>query len=151
MRLTLATRYIPISTSYNGNAKPGKREFAKELRKRQTTAEKILWKEVKARGFARYRIRRQHVVLGWIVDFYCIPEMLAIELDGGYHETTVSEDIRRDEIMANHGITVLRIANKDVLEDIVSVRRAIRDAIEQRRKRLGLSKSANLMIWYRDQ
>lgn len=49
-----------------------KLERAKELRREMTPAEKRLWQEVRAKKLG-VRFRRQQVIAGFIVDFYCHP------------------------------------------------------------------------------
>jgi very-short-patch-repair endonuclease len=55
---------------------------ARELRKEQTEAEKILWQYLRDRKFQGKKFRRQHVISGFIADSYCPEEKLVIELDG---------------------------------------------------------------------
>ena len=45
---------------------------AKELRSEMTPAEKILWNELRANKLGVH-FRRQQVIQGFIVDFYCHP------------------------------------------------------------------------------
>ncbi|MEW6083693.1 MAG: DUF559 domain-containing protein [Chloroflexota bacterium] len=49
-----------------------KLQRAKELRREMTPAEKLLWQEVRAKKLG-VRFRRQQVIQGFIVDFYCHP------------------------------------------------------------------------------
>ena len=59
----------------------------------------------------------------YIVDFYCPKANLVIELDGGQHysETAKAKDMTRDNVLAEMGIKVLRISDKDVFENIGGV------------------------------
>jgi len=63
-----------------------KTQFAKELRKDQTKAEEIVWREIRNRKFLGLRFKRQFIIEGFIVDFYCDEFALAIEIDGRIHE-----------------------------------------------------------------
>jgi very-short-patch-repair endonuclease len=56
-----------------------KLERANELRREMTLAEKLLWQEVRAKKLG-VRIRRQQVIQGFIVDFYCHKAALVIEV-----------------------------------------------------------------------
>ena len=56
-----------------------KLERAKELRREMTPAEKLLWKEVRAKKLG-VRFRRQQVIAGFIVDFYCHKAALVVEV-----------------------------------------------------------------------
>lgn len=54
---------------------------ARILRREETKAEKMLWKELRNSGLGM-KCRRQHPIDMFIIDFY-VPEVkLAIELDG---------------------------------------------------------------------
>ena len=43
------------------------------------------------------KFRREHRVGPWITDFACVERMLVVEIDGGYHDETVADDLRRQE------------------------------------------------------
>ena len=88
---------------------------AAALRKQQTHAEELLWGylRTKPQGF---KFRRQHPYRNYILDFYCHPLHLAIEVDGSIHE---KEDVKQnDEIrqkhLEEHGLTVLRFKNDEI-------------------------------------
>jgi len=59
-----------------------KKRFARSLRKNQTPAEMKVWKLLRNRRFLGLKFRRQHVVEGFVVDFYCPECKIAIEIDG---------------------------------------------------------------------
>jgi very-short-patch-repair endonuclease len=63
-----------------------------------------------------FKFRRQQVVVGYIVDFYCAELALAIEVDGGIHEEQHEDDRQRDRALAIRGASVVRVPNADVLE-----------------------------------
>ena len=88
--------------------------LARELRKEQTETEKILWQYLRDRKFQGKKFRRQHVISGFIADFYCPEEKLVIELDGSVHLTQKEYDNERQKIIEDLGIKVLRFKNKDV-------------------------------------
>ncbi len=70
-----------------------------------------------------WKIRRQHVLQGYIVDFVCLEHKIIIELDGGHHTEQESYDERRTKILGNDGYTVIRFWNNDVvyrLEDVLT-------------------------------
>lgn len=50
-----------MSLPFHHNAKQRTKEFAKELRKRQTSAEELFWKMVCNRRMLGLKIRRQHL------------------------------------------------------------------------------------------
>jgi very-short-patch-repair endonuclease len=61
-----------------------KLQRAKELRREMTAAEKILWQEIRTNKLAVH-FRRQQIIKGFIVDFYCHTAGLVIEVDGDIH------------------------------------------------------------------
>ena len=65
---------------------PEKIKRAKELRQNMTPAEKILWQYLRAERFHNLKFRRQQIIEGFIVDFYCHSLRLVIEVDGEIHE-----------------------------------------------------------------
>lgn len=54
-----------------------------------------MWKELRASKLGVY-FRRQQVIQGFIVDFYCHMAGLVIEVDGDVHDLRKEEDERRD-------------------------------------------------------
>ncbi|HOH03700.1 MAG TPA: endonuclease domain-containing protein [Polyangiaceae bacterium] len=101
------------------------RRLARRLRGDLTQAEQILWQELRGRTLGGFKFRRQHIVAGYVVDFYCPATRLAIEVDGPVHETQQSHDKARDAIIESQGIALLRITNDDVHQQLEQVRNAI--------------------------
>ncbi len=54
---------------------------------------------------------------GFIVDFYCHKAELVIELDGDIHDLQQEEDARRDKVLSEMGLRVIRFRNDEVLRD----------------------------------
>ena len=92
-------------------------ERARELRKKQTAAESLLWVLLRDRQFMGLKFRRQHQFGNYILDFYCDEHHLAIELDGEVHEGRRKHDAKRDAYLASQGVTVIRIPNRDLLNE----------------------------------
>lgn len=107
---------------------------ARELRKQATRAENFLWYE--HLRFCSPRVRRQHVLAGFIVDFYCPKLHLAIELDGAVHDSEEAKvkDFERTAILETHGVKVVRFENWVVLKRL----EVVVDALEA----LGLERAA---------
>lgn len=99
---------------------------ARELRKDQTRAEQILWQYLRDRTFFKKKFRRQHIHRGFIIDFYCPEDKLAIELDGPIHLKQKESDSERQNIIEDSGIKVLRFKNKEILGNLKEVLRAIK-------------------------
>jgi very-short-patch-repair endonuclease len=55
-------------------------------------AERMLWECLRARLLAGFKLRRQHPIGIYIVDFYCAEARLVIEIDGGIHYQQVEAD-----------------------------------------------------------
>jgi very-short-patch-repair endonuclease len=93
---------------------------AKELRKYETEAEKILWKRLNRNQILGLQFRRQHPIDRFIADFYCAKIKLVIEVDGSIHELpeNLDYDIGRNEIMNDFGITVVRFSNEQIINEI---------------------------------
>jgi len=99
----------------------------KKLRRNLTPAEATLWKALKNSKLAGRKFRRQHSVGHYIVDFFCVEERLAVELDGEFHMNEQAEtyDYQRKLFLNNAGIKVIRFENFLVFEDIHYVLRQI--------------------------
>jgi len=92
--------------------------LAKNLRKRATDAEQLLWRHLRARQMEGLKFRRQQPIGDYIVDFVCFERRIVIELDGGQHATKTREDTERDEWLRAQGFRVCRFWNSEVLKNI---------------------------------
>ena len=109
---------------------PEKIKRAKELRQNMTPAEKILWQHLRAKRFNNLKFRRQQIIEGFIVDFYCHSLGLVIEIDGKIHEKQIEYDRDRDKILSTKDLHILRFTNEQVIESIDSVLNTICEKIE---------------------
>ena len=105
---------------------------AKEMRHEPTKAEKTLWECLRDRKIG-YKIRRQHIVNGFIADFICIEKNVIIEVDGGIHDTTEQKkyDKFRTEILNNNDFLVIRYTNEEVIENPYEVAKKIRSELDK--------------------
>jgi len=94
---------------------PEKARRALSMRRNPTDAEAILWDELSNKRCRGVKFRRQAVLFGYIVDFFAPLIGLAVEVDGSSHLKKVDYDAQRDENLASHGISTLRITNDDVM------------------------------------
>ena len=100
-------------------------DIAKQLRKRMTKEEQILWGELRNKKFGNIKFRRQMpLVFGeykFVVDFYCASKRLIIEVDGPIHEhKDIKEyDIEREEILRQAGYKIFRIKNKEINNNLL--------------------------------
>jgi very-short-patch-repair endonuclease len=105
-------------------------ELSRLLRRQMTPAECVLWDAVRGKRLAGLRFRRQQVIDGFVVDFYCHTARLVVEVDGRIHETQRGHDIARDQILAGRALRVIRFTNDDVLNNLQDVLRRIVIAAE---------------------
>ena len=101
---------------------------ARELRRRATEAEKILWERLRNRRLRGLKFRRQHPLGPYIVDFYCAAHRLVVEIDGPIHALQQEKDALRAQYLNMYGYRVLRFTNEEVLQDIETVLRRILEA-----------------------
>ncbi|RMD61118.1 DUF559 domain-containing protein, partial [Candidatus Parcubacteria bacterium] len=79
---------------------PAKLEQAKAMRRNMTPAEKRLWSVLRRNQLDGLHFRRQQIIDGFIVDFYCHAAGLVVEVDGPAHEMQKEYDAERDRILA---------------------------------------------------
>jgi very-short-patch-repair endonuclease len=96
-----------------------------------TPDEEILWQRLRANRLDGWHFRRQQVIDGFIVDFYCHKAGLVVELDGPIHEGQVEYDAERDNALESRGLRVLRIKNEEVNQDLELVLGRILEACEK--------------------
>jgi very-short-patch-repair endonuclease len=99
------------------------------LRQTMTDAEKTLWQVLRRRQVFGHKFRRQHPYGNFILDFVCLENRLAIEIDGGQHGEQMEYDDRRTQHLQAAGFHVLRFWNHEVLQDLDAVKERIGLAI----------------------
>ena len=92
--------------------------LARDHRHEPTAAEAAAWALLRNRRCLGLKFRRQHVVRGFIVDFFCPELRLAVEVDGAVHSGWAQADYdeARSRALALAGISVVRIRNEQVSE-----------------------------------
>jgi len=115
--------YLP----YNKNLK----EFSRKLRNNSTLGKILLWKKLRAGSMINYTFNRQKPLDRYIVDFYCKPLNLVIEIDGSYHfeEEQKVKDNERQKLLQQMGLPLLRFSEQQVRKDMDMVLKAIRNYI----------------------
>ncbi|NTU56936.1 MAG: DUF559 domain-containing protein [Anaerolineales bacterium] len=93
---------------------------SRELRSEMTPAEKILWNELRGNKLGIH-FRRQQVISGFIVDFFCHKADLVVEVDGKIHDKQKEEDAERDKVLTEMGLQVVRFRNEEVEKDLTGV------------------------------
>ena len=120
---------MPVKNIYPGQKiDPEKIQRARTLRSQMTPAEKVLWQELRGNKLGSH-FRRQQVIAGFIVDFYCHTAGLVIELDGDIHREQQEYDAERDKILEGMGLRVIRFRNDEVLLNLPRVRTQLKEEI----------------------
>jgi very-short-patch-repair endonuclease len=91
-----------------------KKVAAVRLRRNQTPAEDGLWHLLR-RNTLGVRFRRQQIIDGFIVDFYCHSVGLVVEVDGDVHDSQRETDADRDTVLRARGLRILRLTNEQTL------------------------------------
>jgi very-short-patch-repair endonuclease len=86
-----------------------------------TREERILWQSLRGNRLKGFHFRRQKIIDGFIVDFYCHKADLVVEVDGPIHETQAEYDTQRDRILSKRGLRILRVENESVRKDLSGV------------------------------
>jgi very-short-patch-repair endonuclease len=115
--------YLP----YNKNLK----EFSRRLRNKSTPGEILLWKKLRAGSMMNYTFNRQKPINRYIVDFYCKPLNLVIEVDGAYHYEREQriKDEERQKTLEEMGLKLLRFSEQEVRKDMDVVLKTIENYI----------------------
>ena len=98
-------------------------ERCREFRKNPTEAEAMLWENLRRKQIKGLKIRRQHPLGGFILDFYCIEARLGVELDGSVHskQSQAEYDIARSLELSDHDVKIIRFWNSEVIKDVETV------------------------------
>jgi very-short-patch-repair endonuclease len=112
-------------------------DFARQLRKKSTDAEKRLRRLLRDRRFAEFKFRRQYPCGIYFLDFYCTLAKLTVELDGGGHgfPDQRARDEKRNRFLAKQGIKVLRFWSHQMRDELEAVRLEIWHALMARTSR----------------
>ena len=100
--------------------------IARMLRKRSTSAEKLLWQQLRGSELEGHKFRRQQPVGPYILDFVNFEKRIVIELDGGQHAIKKGSDKNRDAWLKAEGFKVLRFWNNDIFENLEGILEVIR-------------------------
>nr|MBC7613180.1 leucine--tRNA ligase [Pseudopedobacter sp.] len=104
---------------------------SKANRKNQTDAEVILWNSMRD-SQTGFKIRRQHVIEGYITDFVCLPKRLVIEVDGAYHNDAdaMEYDKQRTQFLNEAGFEVIRFTNEQAINNTEEVIANIKEKLQ---------------------
>ena len=109
-----------------------KLRIAREFKHKPTIAENKLWKLIKEKQILDYKFRRQYVIAGYILDFYCPALKQGIEVDGSIHDIKENKDydITREDIIKQHNINIIRITNAEIENNILTVLKRLKKYIK---------------------
>ena len=96
------------------------RDVSRQLRQDATRAEDVLWQCIRNRKLLHNKLRRQHIVGTFVLDFSCHEAGLGIDIDGSIHNEVMQRhrDGERQEILEELGIRVIRFTNHQIMNDI---------------------------------
>ncbi|WP_346344733.1 endonuclease domain-containing protein [Sphingomonas sp. dw_22] len=99
---------------------------ARKQRKEMSYPEVLLWQRLR-KNAAGMRIRKQHPIGPYIVDFYCPALRLAIEVDGEIHAQprAIAHDASRESFLVENGHRVVHVNASDILKDADGVAASI--------------------------
>ena len=106
-----------------------KYQRSKQLRQQMTSEEKILWEQLRRNKLKGLHFRRQQIIDGFIVDFYCHKARLVIEVDGEVHNQQLESDQERDQILSARELKIVRVTNQEVKNNLQEVLDKIIDSI----------------------
>jgi very-short-patch-repair endonuclease len=100
-------------------------QLARELRNQSTLAEILLWQHLKNGQRSGYDFHRQKPIDEYIVDFFAVDLMLAVEIDGDSHTFKGEADEIRQRRLEELGVKLLRFDDAEVKAEIEAVVRAL--------------------------
>lgn len=109
-------------------ASADKVHFAREQRQPLTRAEARLWRALRENALG-VRLRRQHPIGDFVLDFYCDEARLAVEVDGPEHIARADYDAWRDEQLAAQDIRVMRVTPEEVFTRLPGLLQRIKESI----------------------
>ncbi|MEM8486271.1 MAG: endonuclease domain-containing protein [Bacteroidota bacterium] len=106
--------------------------LARNLRNNSTTSEILLWQHLKRWQMHGYDFHRQRPVDRYILDFFCVELMLAIEIDGMSHElkNRRERDVERQNRLEQLVIYIMRFDDLEVKQNMDKVLDSISNWIE---------------------
>jgi very-short-patch-repair endonuclease len=96
-------------------------QIARQFRKAPTDSEEMIWEALRNRRFMGFKFRRQYIIQGYILDFFCSDINLAIEIDGSIHKKQKNDDNRREEIISQSRIVFYRIPSELVEQNLQGI------------------------------
>jgi very-short-patch-repair endonuclease len=122
-----------VMSNYRIKNLPSLRDYRKKLRRNSTSAEAELWKLLKGKKLDGRKFRRQYSIGNYILDFYCVSDRLAIELDGDRHGdyVIINRDEEREIYLQKLGIRILRFENRMLFQEPEMVLKTIQSMLTE--------------------
>ena len=100
---------------------PAKRDAARQMRRNPTPGEAAAWEILRGQGLDGLKFRRQQVISGFVVDFYCAEHRIVLEIDGDVHDQAgaAEADAERTGVFNRLDIKVARLRNDQVSADSI--------------------------------
>ena len=97
-------------------------ELARELRKKMSLPEVLLWQQLRRRP-GGFKFRKQCPQEWFVLDFVCMEARLCIEVDGEAHDRgdRPERDQKRDQRLLELGFETLRIRAEEVFNNLEGV------------------------------
>jgi very-short-patch-repair endonuclease len=113
---------------------PRATRIARNLRKRESWGERLMWSWLRDHRFADYKFRRQHPIGPYVLDFFCNEAKLNVEVDGSQHGTPghSSADAERDTFLESQGIKVLRFWSSRLKREKEAIRNTVWQILQER-------------------
>jgi len=122
-------KWVPLYSRHSSH----KFAQAASMRNNPTPAEEcmleILNKEVIPK-YPKHSFLPQHVLFGYILDFYCPTLQICIEIDGDIHDHRKDYDEKRDKNLRRNGIAVFHFRNEEVFNTPMKIAKRICKCIE---------------------
>ena len=109
---------MPIRTS-----QPWRTGRSRILRDRATSAEELMWSNLRGRRLQGFKFVRQAPIGQYFVDFLCRRPRVVIEVDGATHgeDSELVRDAARTAFLEAEGYRVFRVHNDEVYNNLDGV------------------------------
>ena len=99
---------------------------ARKLRRNLSLPERMLWQSLRLRPQG-LKLRRQHPIGPYVVDFCCLSLRLVVEIDGTVHDMgdRSTRDDERTRFLKENGYRVLRVSGQRVMADATGTADAV--------------------------
>jgi len=102
---------------------PWRTNRARVLRSSSSSADDLMWSELRNRQLGGLKFIRQCPIGPYFVDFACRERMVIVEIDGGTHSTAeeIAADNSRSANLEAQGFRIFRTHNTEVYENLDGV------------------------------